>query len=93
MSPPRHEGRGAQAHGSRSPPPSASQLAQLEGRTALKAPVRALFIRSWSWDSVTKTPEDHGQPLISLSSRLGALADTTYPLHRLSVQLGAQQDS
>lgn len=57
MSPPRHEGRGAQAHGTRSP--SATQLAQLEGRTALKAPVRALFIiRSWSWDSVTETPED-----------------------------------
>lgn len=65
-------------------PPSASQLAQLEGRTALKAPVRALFIRSWSWDSVTKTPEDHGQPVISLSSRLGALTDTAYSLHRLS---------
>lgn len=56
----RRHGMRAEEHKLTEPAPlSATQLAQLEGRTALKAPVRALFIiRSWSWDSVTETPED-----------------------------------
>lgn len=70
-------------------PPPPSQLAQPVHPAALKAPVRALFIRSWSWDSVTGAPEDLALPVSDHSILSTRCTNTTYPPHRLSSPMPA----